>query len=68
MEIHERIRAARKEKKITQEKLAAMLKTSQSLIWRYEQGSVQMTLPVFKNWCEVLNVSADEVLELKIQK
>lgn len=68
MEIHERIKAARKEKKITQEEVARRIGTTQQQINKYETGKQEMTTTRFKCWCEVLNVSADEVLELKIQK
>lgn len=68
MEIHERIRKARRNKKITQEEVARRLGTTQQQINKYETGKQEMTTTRFKCWCEVLNVSADEVLELKIQK
>ena len=68
MEIHERIKAARKEKKITQEEVARRIGTTQQQINKYETGKQEMSTTRFKCWCEVLNVSADEVLELKIKK
>ena len=67
MQINEKLKETRIRRGWTQEKLAEKIDTNQAMIWRYESGKVQMTLPVFKKWCEALNVSSDEILELPAQ-
>jgi transcriptional regulator with XRE-family HTH domain len=65
MKIYEKLKKERKAKGITQEKMAEKLETTQAMIWRYENGKVQMTIPVFKKWCETTDSDANEILGLK---
>lgn len=65
MQIHEKIKEARIKKGWTQDRIAEEMETTQAMIWRYESGRTQMTAAVLKRYCEILNVSADEILGLK---
>ena len=59
------IKAARENAGITQARLADSIGTSASAIYYYESGKVCMTAWTLHKLCEVLKVSADEVLGLK---
>lgn len=65
MKYYEKLRYEREQRKISQLKMSELIGTNQKQISRYETGENQMTVPVFKKWCEVLNVSADEILEIR---
>ena len=58
----ERLRAWRKEKKLTQEKLAQILKTTQSVIVGFERGRNIIATPFLYTICSKYNVSADYLL------
>ena len=58
----ERLRAWRKEKKLTQEKLAQILKTTQSVIVGFERGRNIIATPFLYTICNKYNISADYLL------
>ena len=58
----ERLKTFRKEKKITQEKLASILNTSQSTIADYERGKNVIPTPFLYTICKKYNISADYLL------
>ncbi len=56
---------ARKEKGFTQKQLAEELGVYQKDISRWEQGKIEPGVLTLKKICEVMGVSADELLEIK---
>lgn len=64
MKIHERIKATRIDKDITQEEIAAELKTTRQQIYKYEAGTQEMTIGKLKTLCLYYHVSADYILGL----
>lgn len=64
MQIHEKLKAARIDKDLTQEKVAQELKTTRQQIRRYEKAEQEMTLTKLKELCLLYNVSADYLLGL----
>lgn len=65
MSIGENIRKIRKEAGVSQAELADRLQVRQKDISRWESGVHVPTLEMFTKICKELNVSADEILELK---
>lgn len=65
LNVGDNIRMARKSLGITQKEMAARLGVYQKDVSRWENGVLLPTLEVFRSICEVLGVSADELLELK---
>lgn len=63
--IGENIRKARKAACVSQKELAERLQVYQKDISRWENGERTPTLEAFTKICRELNVSADEMLELK---
>lgn len=63
--IGENIRAARKMAGVTQKELAERLQIHQKDISRWEKGVHVPTVEMLIKICRELNVSADEILELK---
>ena len=63
MTIGERIKEIRKQKKISVEYLANELGVSKTTIYRYEDSSIEkIPLQVFDKLCELLDVSAAELM------
>ena len=58
----ERLKLFRKEKKVTQEKLAELLNTSQSTIADYERGKNFIPTPFLYTICKKYHISADYLL------
>lgn len=58
----QRLKELRKEHKITQEKLASLLHTSQSTIADYEKGKNTIPTPFLYTICKKYHVSADYLL------
>ena len=58
----ERLRAIRKNNGLTQEQLAQMLNTSQTMYARYERGANEMPIHHLVAICKFYNVSADYLL------
>ena len=65
MSIGENMRKARKAAGVSQVDLAERLQVHQKDISRWESGIHTPTLEMFTKICKGLNVSADEILELK---
>ncbi len=59
-----RIKEVRKEKGITQEKIANMIGMNQTQYSRYERGENEIKVNVLIDICKALKVSADYILEL----
>ncbi len=57
-----RIRARRRERKLTQEKLAERMGISASFLGHVERGSRVMSLETFVRFCETLETSPEELL------
>lgn len=58
----EQIRAAREERKLTQEQLAERIEVSPQYISDLERGVVGISLPTLKRLCVALGVSSDRIL------
>lgn len=59
-----RIKEVRKEKGITQEKIANMIGMNQTQYSRYERGENEIKVNVLIDICKALQVSSDYILEL----
>ncbi len=57
-----RVRAAREQAGLTQERLAALIDVTPQYLSDLERGKVGFSVPTFKRMCEVLCLSADDVL------
>lgn len=64
MQIHERIKATRIDKDLTQDQVAKTLQTTRQQIYKYENGINDMTLSKLKDLCILYGVSADYLLGL----
>ena len=62
MAFPERLTALRKEKGLTQERLAELVGLQKLQIYRYEKGESQPTLDVIKKMAVVLCVTSDELI------
>lgn len=62
-QIGERIREARKQKKMTQEQLSQRTGIQRSIITRYELGQIEIGMPAFVTICDALGVNYSEVLD-----
>lgn len=60
--IGERLKKARKEKKLTQEDLAEKLDVSIAFLSRIERGSSQINLKRLTQICEILGISEGDIL------
>ena len=65
MNIGENIKNARKSAGVSQKELAEHLGVYQKDVSRWENGERTPSLEVFARICKTLNVSADELLEIK---
>ena len=59
-----RIKEVRKEKGLTQAKVAKIIGMEQTQYSRYERGENEIKVNVLIDICKALNVSADYILEL----
>ena len=66
--IMEKLRDLREDNDLTQEEVAKILGTSQTMYARYEREANELPLRHLKRLCELYNVSADFLLELKQDK
>lgn len=62
MKYVERIRALREDRDITQQTIADILGTSQTMYARYERGANELPLRHLITLCEFYKVSADYIL------
>lgn len=60
----QRLKEIREDKDITQKEIAEKLKKKPNQIGKYERNEQQMTIPVLKKWCEILEVSADYIIDI----
>ena len=60
--VGERLKGFRKEQKLTQEKLASELNTTQSVIADYERGRYLIATPFLYQICHKYHISADYLL------
>lgn len=58
----EKIRGLREDNDLTQEQVAVVLKTSQTMYARYERGANEMPIRHLITLCKFYNVSADYLL------
>lgn len=66
MELYEKIRNIREDKDIKQKDMAKYLHMQPTTYNAYEKGKRTISADLLKNICTYLNVSADELLDLKI--
>ncbi len=64
MECIKRLRDLREDKDLTQEEIAKVLGTSQTMYARYERGANELPLRHLKTLCVFYKVSADYILGL----
>lgn len=67
MELYEKIRNIRENKDIKQKDMAKYLHMQPTTYNAYEMGKRTISADLLKNICIFLNVSSDELLELKIE-
>ena len=60
--IGERLKKARKDKKLTQEQLAEKLDVSVAFLSRVERGDVKINLPRLNQVCDILDISISYIL------
>lgn len=61
----QKLRALREDHDLTQEQVAKMLGTSQTMYARYERGANELPLRHLIKLCQIYNVSADYLLDTK---
>ncbi len=64
----EKLRGLREDHDLTQQKLAEILGTSQTMYARYERGANEMPLRHLITLCQFYNISADYLLGLSEEK
>lgn len=60
----DRLRALREDNDLTQEQVARVLGTSQTMYARYERGANELPIRHLVTLCRLYNVSADSILGL----
>lgn len=65
MNYYEKLKEAREEKGLTQKKVAEQLQTTPQQIGKYERGEQKMTIERLKEFCELYQISADYILDLR---
>lgn len=64
----EKLRALREDNELTQEQVACVLGTSQTMYARYERGANELPIRHLIALCRLYNVSADYILDLQPRK
>lgn len=64
----EKLRDLREDNDLTQENVAKLLGTSQTMYARYERGANELPIRHLKKLCEIYNVSADYLLGIEADK
>lgn len=64
MSVGEKLKRARKKKKLSQQEVAASLFCTPQAISRYENNRVEPSLETLKKLCVLFEVSADDILEI----
>lgn len=67
-EYMKKLRDLREDNDLTQEQVAKMLGTSQTMYARYERGANELPLRHFAALCRIYNVSADDILGIERDK
>ena len=65
--IGSKLKQARVDAKVSQVELAEQIGVYQKDISRWEKGDITPSLEMFAKICRAMNVSADELLEIKCQ-
>ncbi len=68
MELYEKIRNIREDKDIKQKDMAKYLNMQPTTYNAYEKGKRTISAELLKNICTFLNISANELLDLKLNK
>lgn len=68
MDYVQRIRSLREDRDLTQEQVAQMLQTSQTMYSRYERGASELPIRHLIALCRYYGVSADHILGLDREK
>ena len=63
-----KLRDLREDNDLTQEQVAKLLGTSQTMYARYERGANELPLRHFAALCRIYNVSADDILGIERDK
>lgn len=61
----DKLRALREDNELTQEQVAKVLGTSQTMYARYERGANELPIRHLVALCRLYNISADEILGLQ---
>ncbi|MFR1534192.1 MAG: helix-turn-helix domain-containing protein [Bilophila wadsworthia] len=64
----DKLRALREDNDLTQEQIATLLHTSQTMYARYERGANELPLRHFLKLCVFYNMSADDLLDIQLDK
>ncbi len=64
----DKLRALREDNDLTQQQIATLLGTSQTMYARYERGANELPLRHFIVLCNFYNISADYLLNIKLDK
>lgn len=67
-EYMKKLRDLREDNDLTQEQVAKLLGTSQTMYARYERGANELPLRHFAVLCRIYNVSADDILGIERDK
>lgn len=65
---YERLRDLREDNDLTQEQVAGILGTSQTMYARYERGANELPIRHFVVLCKLFNVSSDYILDIRMDK
>ena len=65
MEFNQRLKEVRKEKKISQQKLADIMQTKQQTVSKWENGLLEPNYNDLKKLCKLFEVSADYLIGLE---
>lgn len=63
----ERLKKARKERKLSQEEVGELLNISRSNISKYENEELEPNIQTLKELCKIYNVSADYIIGIEEQ-
>lgn len=64
----EKLKQARINSKLSQEKVAEILNIARSNISKYENGNLEPNLKLLKDFCKLYKVSADYLLEISFEE
>ena len=64
MSVGERLKKARKRKKLTQEEVATLLYCTPQAISRYETNKIEPNMQILQKMCIIYEVSADDIIDI----